>query len=223
MALLPIVVALLGGLGPGSCGSPEPEDFACTEVIGFSQTRQWYVDSDFETLVEDGAWQLRAPSGASIDRWADPTYAGWAQPPYSSCTEGDSTAPDRVLLTVSGDFGEDVRAWVEAIEAVVHLIQEEKYPQVERIMLQAVVGGPQAHGDPPCPAGDGFVRASYQQPYIYEATQIVAEEENAAGRDVIPGADPHVERCEDYQDATGHLTSGASLAVGHALGEYYAQ
>ena len=219
MLALGLLVPLLG---PGRCG-PSEEEFTCTEVVGFSQTRQWYIDSDFEMVVEDAAWQLRAPSGATIVRWSDPDYAGWSDPPYSYCTEGDTLQPDRVLLTISGDFGDDVPAWSEAIEETVHVIAEERYPDVKEIVLQAVVGGPQGHDEPPCPWGDGAVRASYQHPYIFEAIANVVDRAAQEGRDVIAGADPHVSDCAAYRDATGHLTSGASLEVGHALGEYYAK
>src|SRR5260370_10914042 len=42
--------------------------FTCTEVIGFSQTDQWYEAGFISSVPDAGAWQIRWTDGASIDR-----------------------------------------------------------------------------------------------------------------------------------------------------------
>ena len=100
-ALLMLFVALVPAAGPAAAAPvTQSSGFTCTHVIGFSQTREWYLDSTtFEPIVGDAQWQLLWANGASIDMWADPNFSGWFQPINSACAQG-SSSPDRALLTL---------------------------------------------------------------------------------------------------------------------------
>lgn len=199
--------------------APETEGFQCTQVIGYSQVgRQlggWFhTGGAFESGVDDARWQLLWNSGGGVDLWQDPTYEGWANAIESPCASG-SDAPDRVLLSISGPYGSDEAAWIDAIEATVDQIRTQS-PSVEAIILQAVVGGPE---ETVCPGEAGDVRASWQHLHIDAAIEEVA----AADDEVLVGASPTVSTCNAYLDDTGHLTRAAGEAVGAELGAFYAE
>lgn len=188
------------------------EKFTCTQAIGFSQTRQWYLDApDFETTVGSNEWQLLWHGGAAVQRWADPDYVGWSEPLESPCQEG-STAPDRVVLTISGDFQSDPAVWASDIEAAVNTIRG-KYPDLDQIVLQPVVGGPDHEA---CEADGGTVRASFNHPFIDQGIALVV------GGDIVAGASPEVRSCNDYADAKGHLVVSARGPIGESIGQFYA-
>jgi enterochelin esterase-like enzyme/ubiquinone/menaquinone biosynthesis C-methylase UbiE len=208
--------------------------FRRTRVIGYSQVGQprggWFVAGGIvESLVGDDRWELLWHGGAGVDRWRDPDYAGWSRPLVSACP-GD-TPVDRVLLSVSGPYGSDEKAWAEAIEATIVTIKK-KIPTARQIILQAVVGGP---GGKPCPApagghkarlggkGGGDVRASAQHPHIVNAIRAVVKKHAGGAMEIVAGFEPQVRACEDYADALGHLTPAAAAAVGRTIGEHYAR
>ncbi len=208
--------------------------FRRTRVIGYSQVGQprggWFVgDGIFESLVGDDRWELLWHGGAGVDRWRDPGYAGWSQPLVSPCP-GDAPV-DRVLLSVSGSYGSDEKAWAEAIEATLATIKK-KIPTARQIILQAVVGGPE--GKPcPAPAGGrkarpggkagGEVRASAQHPHIVNAVRAVVKKHAGSAVEIVADFESQVRGCDDYADALGHLTPGAAATIARAIGEHYAR
>jgi hypothetical protein len=184
----------------------------CTQVIGFSQTRDWYEAAGaFEAAAGDARWQLLARWGAAVNLWADPDYEGWSEPLTSPCANG-AAAPDRVVLTVTGGWRDNVDRWVLEIEGAIATI-ETKIPSATEIVLQAVVGGPD-HGD--CYFEGTRIRDSWQHAYVDEAIARVA------GGHVLIGASPEVETCADYRDAAAHLTESGAAALGARLGAFYA-
>lgn len=198
---------------PVSPPPPAPEgDFECTQVIGFSQTLQWFL-AGFERSVDGDRWEVRGDSGTSIDLWGDPDSRAWDSEIRSPCLRR-SGDPDRVVLTVSGfAVGADVARWAGLIERAVAVVRE-KYPNVEQVVLQPVVGGP---GGEECLSPDSApVRASVQQPFIAQAIAQVA------GGDVVAGPVPEVRSCDDYMDRLGHLTDAAAGPIGEAIGDFYA-
>lgn len=207
-----------GALDQGAQDAGAPQGtFACTLVIGYSQVGQpqggWFVTGGvFESIVENARWELLWNSGAGVDRWQAPNYAGWSRPLISPCSNADPDAPDRIILSISGPYGEDVDAWVQAIEGTVVQIRT-RYPSVRRIVLQPVVGGPQHQT---CTRNGTDVRASWQHAHIDQAIARVA------GADIQAGASPEVQVCSDYRDELGHLTVSAAEAVARWLAAYYA-
>ncbi len=193
-----------------------PTGFTCTEVIGFSQTNQWYSGgeqrtySPFEDLVDDGSWQLRWFEGAEARIIADEAWSGWEADPVSPCVRGPV---DRVILTVTGARGTDVGAWERDIGDALDRIRIE-IPSASVIVLQPVVGGPEGQA---CFQGGTQVRADLQHPYIWEAILEVSAESTS----VLAGMKPRVDSCADFRDGRGHLTEDAIPRIGAKIGDYY--
>ena len=183
--------------------------FSCSRILGFSQTRQWAIDSPvFQQIVGDAQWEFLG--SGDISSWANPSFSGWNNQPLSPCAAGD---PDRVVLTISGAIK---TPWVQKITEAVATIRS-KYPQVESIVLQPVVGGPD---DGLCFFQGSQIRASVNNPVITDAiTDVVA----ADSGNVIAGPDPEVQNCSMYRDRTGHLrVPQGQDYIGQILGNYYA-
>jgi hypothetical protein len=195
--------------------------FTCTQVIGYSQVgaqNGWYVrDGVFESIVGTDRWQLLWNGGAGVDLWQDPNYAGWNNALVSPCAS-NSTAPDRVLLSISGPYGSEEAAWGSAIHATIETIKLE-LPTARRIVLQAVAGGP-AHEM--CFIGGTQVRASWQHKHIDNAIAVVVAARFGTLPEVVAGFSPEVRTCADYADTLGHLTTAGAIAAAQAIGQYYA-
>jgi len=181
----------------------DPPKYASNLVIGYSQVAQWY--DAFESVVENDRWELLWHGGAGVDRWSDPNYEGWSRPIQSPCKvrSGD---PDRVVLSISGPYGDDVDRWTQKIEETVKVIRA-KYKNAKQIVLQPVVGGP------------GTSRAARQHPFIVKAIERVVKADKSGT--ISAGPSPQVSSSEDYRDALGHLTQQAAGPVGKQIGEYY--
>ncbi len=212
-----LAVPLAAGTVPALAAGGEPvlfapqEGFACTLVIGYSQTAQWYeAGGVFESMVGDDRWQLKWAGGAGVDRWSDPDDRAWSADVLSPCaTKMD--APDRIVFSISGPFGEDEDAWVAGIKGSLDLIRE-RYPSARRIVLVPVVGGP-SHRD--CTLDGRRVRASWQHAHIDNAIEKVVGDDGS--RLLVAGPSPEVRTCDDYRDALGHLTEEGAAAMGRML------
>lgn len=178
--------------------------FACTRIVGFSQTRQWF-DAGFQSLAGDGAWEIYQAHG-SIDQWASPSFAGWSSAIISPCQAGP---PDRLLITVTGSTRTD---WPSQITAAVTTART-KVPTAVAFWLQPVVGGP---GHALCYYQGAPIRATINHPAIDAAIA------GLVGGDIAAGASPEVAQCAHYSDRTGHLTSEGASYVSGVLGTYYA-
>jgi hypothetical protein len=211
-----------------TAGSAAAGSFNCTEVIGFSQTNNWYTEGgNFEPTVGDARWQESWYSGGSIDLWANPDGAPWYAAMLSACASG-STAPDRVVVNASGAYSTDPQWWATQMNSVVQgLITNRAYPHqwtsVRQIVLQSVVGGPNGQQ---CSTTDtqpavqfGINRASYNFPYINQGIDLVVA--NYPGL-VVHGIAPTVDNCADYADGVGHLAPAAKTYLSTRIGQYYA-
>lgn len=181
-----------------------------TRVIGFSQTREWFL-SGFETHVVDAHWEAVTPNGASIEKWADSTYVGWSTAAMSTVAQGPIT---RAVLNVSGAARSQAQ-WQADIEAAVTTLQA-KLPDVTAIILEPVVGGP-AHTV--CQFAGQDVRAAANHPTIDLA---IADAVAANPSLLSAGLSPEVGDCSHYEDTTGHLSSAGAAHVAAQMGAYYA-
>jgi hypothetical protein len=202
---------------PTATPTPPPGSFTCTQVIGYSQTSNWY--DGFETAVTNSRYQLFWYGGGAVRLWADPSYQGWVNGAlYSPCASG-SGAPDRVILDVTEDFFVDpstVGQVASDINAAIANIRT-KLPSVRQIYVQPVVGGP--GGTTQCFIRGTVIRASANHPYIVQAIARVV------GGTVLTGPSPTVRTCADYLDDgqyVGHLTPEASGPIGQSIGSFYA-
>ncbi len=198
-----------------SSATPAAGPFACTLVIGFSQTEQWYLEApDFEAAVGTDRWELLWNAGAAVELWSNPEYAGWSEPILSPCLER-SQDPDRVVFTIgSRDLPLDPPAYAVAIRSAIATTRE-MFPDLRQIVLQPLVGGPD---DGQCIAHSGrVVEASASHPVVDRAIALVI------GGNVVPGDSPEVRTCDDYQDSVGHLDRQAEGPIGAEIGAYYAK
>ncbi len=191
------------------------EDFVSTRVIGYSQVSQWYPAFE-KALGDHDRWELLWNGGAGVDKWSDPAYAGWGNKPVSPCKER-SGDPDRVVLSVSGPYGDDVDQWARKIRETVDVIRA-KYKNVKRIVILAVVGGHEHHA---CAGGRGgdAIRAARQHPKIEEAIARVVKEDKTG--QLAAGPCVQVKDCSGFRDALGHLAPAATEPAGQAVAEFF--
>ncbi len=224
-----ILLAILLVTGATTVSAQQRDESAarCTLVLGFSQTADWYLaplsrgtddpnqpegGAIFESIVDGDQWQLKWAGGAGVDVYSNPDAEAWSAPVISPCVQA-SDRPDRIVYMISGPFGEDVQAWVTEIEKALENIRD-KFPSVEMIALQPVVGGPADASGNECIAPEGgrvqrrLVRASWQATPILGAIEIVANRLDG----VVVGATTRVKFCSHYVDGLGHLSDGEMIS-----------
>jgi len=204
-----ILGVMVVGLAQGRAADPPEKEnapkYASNLVIGYSQVSQWYLS--FESAVDNDRWELLWHGGAGVDKWSDPKFKGWYKPIQSPCKvrSGD---PDRVVLSISGSYGEDVDLWTQKTQETIKVIRS-KYKNVKQIVLQPVVGGP------------GTSRAAQQHPAIVKAIERVVKDDRTGT--VSAGPSPQVWSSKDFRDARGHLTKEAAGRIGKQIGEHYSK
>lgn len=198
--------------------------FACTQVLGFSQSLEWFGGLSLESLADGAgsseppglkqggflpAWQGRFYPGASVEDWMDPEHPGWSGP---SATARETPAHcsreevDRVIFNVSG-APRSPDAWAEAVDSVAAVVRA-KFPAVRRVVMQPVVGAPEGE----C----RDIRAARNHPGIAEGIRRAAEQ-----GPVTAGPKPKVAACKQYRDDLGHLTEEGAESIRAVLRDHY--
>lgn len=200
------------------------QDFACTQVLGFSQSLEWFGGLSLADHTPEGrepespsldapaflpTWQGRFYMGAAVEAWMDPGYPGWsgtharARETPAHCNRDEV---DRVVFNVSG-AARSPDAWAEAVDSVSALVRA-KFPAVRRVVMQPVVGAPEGE----C----RDVRAARNHPVIAEGIRRAAERGA-----VTAGPEPKVTACDQFRDDLGHLTREGAEHVRVVLREHY--
>lgn len=198
--------------------------FACTQVLGFSQSMQWYAGRSFTAHVDENSrpdlsalspdaflpgWQGRFLMGAAVERWTDPDFPGWSganRLVHETPAHCERDEAGRVVFNVSG-ADRSPQAWTAAVDSVAALIPV-KFPAVREIVMQPVVGAPEGE----CTD----VRAARNHPVIVEGIRRAADR----GR-ITAGPSPRVAGCDQFSDALGHLTVEGAEQVRRTLREHY--
>jgi hypothetical protein len=192
--------------------------FACTELLGFSQTMQWFGKTSSPghrrpgrpaDLSADGflpGWQARITPGASLEKWTSPQFEGW-EGRHRSPAHCRREEVDRVIFNVSGS-PQPPDGWARDIAAVAAVIRS-RYPGVREIVMQPVVGA----GEDQCPE----VRAAANQPVIEEGIRRAAQVDGM----IRPGPSAKVSACTQFRDRLGHLTEDGAARVRAWLRDYY--
>lgn len=200
------------------------QGFACTQVLGLSQSLEWFGGLSLETIADGAgsaklpglkqgdflpAWQGRFYPGASVEDWMDPEHPGWFGP-SARARETPAHCPreevERVVFNVSG-APRSPDAWAEAVDSVAAVVRA-KFPAVRRVVMQPVVGAPEGE----C----RDVRAARNHPGIAEGIR------RAAGRGAVTaGPEPKVAACDQFRDALGHLTEEGAERVRAVLRDHY--
>lgn len=209
-----------GARAPGRAS----QRFSCTQVLGFSQSMEWYAGlsiaddrdagtrPDLSALAPDAflpGWQGRFFMGASVEKWTDPDFPGWSgahRLAHETPAHCGRDEVDRVVFNVSGE-ARSPDAWAAAVDSVVDVIRA-KFPAVREIVMQPVVGAPEGE----CTD----VRAARNHPAVAEGVRRAADRGG-----VTAGPDPKVATCDQFSDALGHLTVEGAEHVRRALREHY--
>ncbi len=212
---------VLGLLVIGTAARPSAgqDRFACTEVLGFSQSWEWFTGKSLAEHRGDvnvpaqaflSTWQGRFEFGSAVELWSDPGFKGW-EGTYLSPQMCAGEAVDRIIFNVSG-ASRDVQKWVQDIDQVLEVLRK-KYPALRRIVLQPVVGAD--------PGQCGDVRAAQNHPLIASAISSVA----ASSRHprVIAGPTPTVADCDHFTDLLGHLSPRGALYIHELLRSQYSE
>ena len=192
----------------GAATAPGATTFTCTEVLGFSQTRNWF--RGFQIDLGNARYQLLQSTNGGL-KWQDPNFSGWDNPLISPCTQG-SRDPDRIIDNISWRQNvTDVAFYVREIRDEVATIRN-LYPGTD-IVLQAVIGGP---NDSTCSG----VHTAIVHPAVEAAiAQVVASDPGLSAP--LGPEEPEVARCSDFRDDIGHLIDAQKDPMGRFIASFY--
>ncbi len=193
-----------------------------TEILGISQTYQWYLGESFDFPITDFTFkkekdilstyreikncQARFGFGGDLTKWKDFNYEG-----YESLIKHnilfEKNEIERLIFTVSGET-RNLDNWVIDIKSVTEIILS-KYPYLNNLYLQPVIGGDDNNSE---------IRAVKNQPTIVEAIEIVISESNNSI--LKSGFDCKIQT-HFFSDNLGHLTFEGALHVQNILYNFY--
>lgn len=208
--------------GPDTPGSATPPaDYACTQVLGFSQTLEWYGGLSLaDHMARKSSPELHAGAflpgwqgiffvGASIGKWLDLDFRAWSgteDATHEAAAHCSRDEVDRVVFNVSGEE-RSADEWAQAVALVAIRIRE-NFPAVRTIVMQAAVGAPEGE----C----GEIRTARNHPEIVKGIR------RAAARNKISeGPAPKVADCDHFRDRLGHLTAEGAEHVRNRLKAHY--
>jgi hypothetical protein len=202
--------ATVGG-SAGAAGASG--NFVCSEVLGLTLTKEWYM-AGFEKGVVDARWQLKAAQSAYVDEWAKMDSPFWATPLVSPC-QASSTSPDHVVFAVLSWTIMAQGDWETAIKGAVAGIQA-KYTGIRRIDLMTIIRGPNnmACGDP-----NTYTENTHIPAALDAALQTVAQ-----GAPNLVHAAPGfaVDACSDYTGVGPHLTAAGNAKLAAKIAAAFA-
>lgn len=181
---------------------PGPGTYACTRMLGLSQTRDTF-QGYMEVSNVDNAWEGQFKGGAVLKLWTDPNFDGWTNPIWSSCGR-----PDRVIFQVVAMRSTNQEA---ELRKVISLIGQ-KIPSAERIDLIHLVGTPDHQL---CPTTGSTVSAQHAQDVASRWMEGVAAEYTHVGM----GPEMHL-NCNQFRDDR-HFTAAGEIEIGHQMMSWY--
>jgi hypothetical protein len=197
----------------GSAGAAPQGSFTCSEVLGLTLTKEWYV-AGFEQGVADAKWQLKAAQSAYVDEWAKSDSPFWATTVVSPCAAASST-PDHVVFVVLSWTIMTQADWEKAIGGAVTSIKS-NYPGVARIDLMTIVRGPAnaACGDPNVYAENTHI------PAALDAALVTV----AAGSPTLVHVAPQfaVDSCADFKASGPHLSDAGNAKLAAKIATAFA-
>jgi hypothetical protein len=194
---------------PPGDGTPETESYACTRIIGINATAEWY-SKGFETLVDNGKWEIVRVHSGFVELWANPTASVWSTGPSSACAGG--VKPDRVLFVALNFDTNTLEQWLPPLTAVVKNLRD-KFPGLKRIELGTFVRAP---GNNPCPQAPA--KRSTITPAEDQAIAMVA----AANPDLVR-ASPRFEAksCSEFSGNPPHPSASGGAAWAKMMADHY--
>ena len=184
------------------------------EILGFSQSYQWYTGQPLEFPPSDPTFglqkaflstyhgfsncQARFGFGGDLTNWKDASFIGYEGHVVHNIRK-DRNEITSLIFNISGE-SRTVDRWKSDIDHVVEILRI-KYPRLQELFLQPVIGGTDDRVN---------VRAVKNQPIIIAAINAVI---NYSSLSILrAGAVVQVQN-EDFSDMIGHLSiSGAQKA-----------
>jgi hypothetical protein len=193
-----------------------------TEILGFSQTYQWYAGQPFPFPIADPTFepqrqflaaypafancQARFAFGGDLSRWRAADYMGYEGHVTHALTR-ERREITRLVFNISGET-RPVDEWTADIEAVLKTLRQ-KYPNLEELYLQPVIGGVDDRSG---------VRAVKNHPAITEAVSAVVGR-SAPGLLKV-GAVVKLE-AEAFTDLIGHITVPGAMKAREMILRFY--
>ena len=195
---------------PPVSGEPDTGSYTCTLIIGINATQEWY-SKGFESLVDNGKWELIRVHSGFVELWADPKNGVWNTGPTSPCAQ-NANNPDRVIFIALNFDTTMLDQWVPPLTAVVKNLKA-KYPGVKRIELGTFVRAP---GNKPCP------QAPAKRSTIAQAEDDAIAMVAAANPDLVR-VHPKFEAkaCSEFSGNPPHPSAAGGAAWSKMYAEHY--
>jgi hypothetical protein len=190
---------------------PDDGTYNCTRIIGINATNEWY-SKGFETLVDNGKWEIVRVHSGFVELWAKADASVWSTGASSACAGG--AKPDRILFIALNFDTNTLEQWVPPLTAVVKNLRD-KFPGLKRVELGTFVRAP---GNKPCPQAPA--KRSTITPAEDEAIAMVA----AANPDLVR-VSPKFEAktCGEFSGNPPHPSASGGTAWAKMMAEHYGQ
>lgn len=202
---------------PDAASTSAKPRYACSQFLGPNVTGEWFA-AGFETHVDGGRWQVKAPHRSFVEDWANAGHAVWKESgcegtfynceTKSKCADG--AKPDRILfVTQTGNYlGTSQQKWQELIASAISTIKI-KYPGLKNIELMTFVRGPQ---------NSNCGNETTVSMNLDKAQQAVAASSNGF---VTVSPRFEVARCNMFSGPP-HLSTEGNRFVAELIGKHYA-
>lgn len=193
-----------------------------TEILGFSQTYQWYTGQPFAFPISDPKFnpqkmflskyygfpncQARFGFGGDLTKWKDAIFVGHEGHVVHNIRK-DRKEITRLIFNVSGE-SRTIDEWKSDIENVVEILLK-KYPNLQELYLQPVIGGVDDKSN---------IRAVENHPQIVTAINAVVN--NSLPSLLKVGAVVKLKN-EDFNDMIGHLTINGAQKSKELIFKFY--
>ncbi len=202
-----------------------------TELLGYSQTYQWYTGqplnlgkleyaqflknpcigfkqaNDFlEKYDQIESWQAKFRFGGDLTDWKNPNYDGW-KGGSNHCLRYSSDRVERLIFNISGQTRTQEQ-WEADIKCVLKIIKA-NYQNLKQLYLQPVIGGINNQSN---------IRSIINHPVILHAIEHVVEQSEW---DILRiGAALTMEEAY-FSDIIGHLTDDGAKKAKEFMFKFY--
>jgi hypothetical protein len=187
----------------------ESRTYSCTRIIGINATSEWYTQG-FETMVDNGKWEIVRVHSGFVELWAQPGASVWSTGASSACAGG--AKPDRIIFIGLNFDTTTLEQWLPPLTAVVKNIKD-KFPGIKNIELGTFVRAP---GNKPCPQAPA--KRSTIAPAEDQAIAMVA-----AANPGLVTISPKFEAktCNEFSGNPPHPSSSGGAAWAKMMAEHY--
>jgi hypothetical protein len=225
-----VLTLLVAGSGQALVPGPAYAAATRTEILGQSQTQQWFGRFDLPQ------WQARIVTSSGYMHWRHSDFLIWSDVNGDTDDEGHRVSltpampgdpfqskPDvgRVIITIGKAPAEvsppyNTGTYYSNLKALLHTVNA-KYPNIGQVLLQPLATSPAGVH---CVVGGETVNTEQNLPAINAAiNNILDDQDNPVP--VARGLTPRVASCAMFSDSTGHLTTAGRDYVAALHEAYY--